>query len=312
LAQLEVAQEGQGGLLGLALDPEFEANGYLYVYHTYRHEPLDASGGRGLRNRVVRLKTLGSVAENPTVILDNIPGGYAHNGGRIKFGPDGRLYIATGDADVPAYAQDLNALAGKILRINKDGSIPQDNPIPGSPIYSLGHRNPLGLTWHPVTGELFATDQGPFRNDEVNRILAGANYGWPEVVGSVGLPQFRDPVILSGIETWGPSSAAFYSGDALPLEWRGRLSLSMLSGQRIVWLDLRPPEYQSIQGRGSLYGRRFGRIGDIIQGPDGNLYFSTNNLDGRGQPREGDDLILRIIPVNGLLGFLPTDWTDSP
>ena len=298
-AELEVAQEGESGLLGLALDPNFETNGHLYVYHTHRNPQ-----GR-LQNRVVRLEDSGARAENPVVILDNIPASRIHNGGRIKFGPDGKLYITTGDAASSPLAQDLNSLAGKILRINKDGTIPQDNPFSGSPVYSFGHRNPQGLAWHPVTGQLFATEHGPVGHDEVNRIEAGANYGWPIIVGDGNDPRFQDPLLQSNIDTWAPSGAAFYSGDALPPKWEGRLVFGTLKRQRIIWLTLRPPLYQAIEDRGDLFGRQFGRIRDVVQGPNGNLYFATNNLDGRGNPREGDDLILRIVPVTGSLGYAP-------
>ncbi|MEE8158306.1 MAG: PQQ-dependent sugar dehydrogenase [Dehalococcoidia bacterium] len=303
-AEVEVAQEGEGGLLGLALDPNFESNGYLYVYHTY-------SSPRGpLLNKVVRLEDRGEKAENPAVILDDIPGSRFHNGGRIKFGPDGKLYIATGDAASNTLAQDLTSLAGKILRINKDGSIPQDNPFPDSPVYSYGHRNPQGLAWHPVTGQLYATEHGPVGHDEVNRIVAGSNYGWPIIIGAGNDRRFQDPVLESGIDTWAPSGAAFYDGDLLPPEWKGRLVFGALRGRRIIWITLRPPEYRAVQDRGSLFGQQFGRIRDVVQGPDGYLYFATNNRDGRGTPGEGDDLILRIVPVRGSLSYLPQSQVD--
>ena len=304
-AEIEVAQEGDNGLLGLALDPDFESNGYLYVYHTYRTP-------RGLLNRVVRLEDAGARGQNTVTILDGIPAAHIHNGGRIKFGPDGKLYITTGDAAAPPLAQDIDSLAGKILRINKDGSVPLDNPFPGSPVYSYGHRNPQGLAWHPVTGQLFATEQGPLGNDEVNRIMAGSNYGWPDVIGISKDSRFRDPILLSGVNTWTPSGAAFYDGNVLPPEWKGRLLFGALRGQRIVWLTLRPPESDAILNQGTLFGRRFGRIHDVVLGPDGHIYFTTSNLDGQGRPREGDDLILRIVPVKGTLGYVPGDQVDSP
>ncbi len=173
----EVVERGEGGLLGLALDPDFAGNGHLYLYHTY-----SGSDG-GLRNRVVRY-TLADRAgarglTEPRVILDDIPAAAIHNGGRIAFGPDGKLYVTTGDAAAPALAQDRDSLAGKILRLNPDGSVPDDNPFPGSPVYSYGHRNPQGLAWQPGTGQLYATEHGPSAHDEVNLIAPGDNYGWP-------------------------------------------------------------------------------------------------------------------------------------
>jgi glucose/arabinose dehydrogenase len=298
-ATLDVAQEGESGLLGLALDPNFKDNGYLYVYHTY------PKSGFKLMNRVVRLEDRGDRAENPVVILDQLPAARIHNGGRLKFGPDGKLYITVGDAASPPLAQGLDSLAGKILRINKDGSIPADNPFPDSPVYSYGHRNPQGLAWHPITGRLFSTEHGPVGHDEVNLIEAGANYGWPDVIRDATNPNFQDPLLQSDLATWAPSGATFYDGNVLPPEWQGRLVFAALRGQRLVWLTLLPPEYRSIQERDSLFGRRFGRLRDVVQGPDGFLYFVTNNLDGRGSPRENDDLLLRIVPVTGSLSYLP-------
>ena len=302
---MEVAQEGEAGLLGLALDPDFESNGHLYVYYTYKN-PRGA-----LRNRVVRWEDAGERGRNPAVILDDIPGARIHNGGRIKFGPDGKLYVTTGDASSSALAQDLDSPAGKILRINGDGSIPHDNPYPNSPVYSYGHRNPQGLAWHPTTGELFATEHGPVGGDEVNRIVAGGNYGWPTAVGTGDDARFRDPALHSGIETWAPSGAAFYSAEVLPPHWKGRLVFGALRGQRIMWVDFRPPDYRQVQEQDALFPRQYGRIRDVVQGHDGYLYFITSNLDGRGNPRQEDDLLLRIAPVTGVLSHLIAP-VDSP
>lgn len=293
----EVTPEGEGGLLGLAIDPNFSTNNYFYVYHTYR-----GPGGR-LANRVVRWQDDGATASGPTIILDNIPGNRIHNGGRIKFGPDGKLYVTTGDAAISSLSQDTLSLAGKILRINPDGSVPSDNPFTGSSVYSYGHRNPQGLAWHPQTGELFATEHGPVGHDEVNLIVPGGNYGWPEVGGDETGQGFIPPVLHSGIETWAPSGAAFYDGDVMPDNWQGRLLFAALRGQRLVWVNFQEPDFRHVQQQDFLFVRKYGRIRDVVLGPDSHLYFLTNNLDGRGRPREGDDLLLRISPVAGILSM---------
>ena len=305
--QIEVASRGESGLLGIAIDPKFDTNNYLYVYHTY------TSNNGKLLNRVVRLTDHQITAAEPTVIIDQIPGSSIHNGGRIKFGPDQKLYISTGDAGFKSLAQDLNSLAGKILRINKDGTIPKDNPFQGSPIYSFGHRNPQGLAWHPKTNQLFVTEHGPIGHDEVNLIKPGFDYGWPQSRSPKnGSAHGRmEPILESGIYTWAPSGAAFCTSDSLPKEWKGRLLFGTLRSKRIIRITFEPPNYQRVQNWEDIYPQRFGRIRDLVQGPDGYIYFSTSNLDGRGSPREGDDYILRIVPVTGALGLLSQFKVDN-
>ncbi len=284
LAEVDVAAVGEGGLLGLAVDPEFDVNGFLYVYYTY-------SDGEGLFNRVVRFRMVGLGLVDETVILDGIPGASIHNGGRLKFGSDGRLYVATGDASEPALAQDVGSLAGKILRINKDGSVPGDNPF-GNLVFSLGHRNPQGLAWHPVSGDLFSTEHGAVRNDEVNVIVAGGNYGWPLVECSDG-EGYEDPVVCFGDVTVAPSGATFYSGDRLP--WKYSLFFGSLRGEhlhRVVFGE----DYGSVLEEEMLLGE-YGRIRDVVE-HDGFLYVATSNRDGRGTARTGDDKIIEITGTN--------------
>ena len=287
VALLPAAETGEAGLMGLALDPAFQQNGHLYVMYTYRN-----SAG-GLTNRVSRLTESQGRAGNETVLLDNLPGATIHDGGRIRFGPDGKLYVTLGDATNTSLPQRLDSPAGKILRINADGSIPSDNPFPGSPVYSLGHRNPQGLTWHPTTGLLFSTEHGPVGNDEVNIIRAGSNYGWPIVSGSGGSPQFADPILVFNPAV-APTGATFYNGSQL-FPWRGSLFFTTLRGQHLHRVTLGGPGFEDVVGQERLFEGEFGRLRDVVEGPDGFLYFTTSNRDGRGSPRAGDDKILRIV-----------------
>ncbi|MQF69631.1 PQQ-dependent sugar dehydrogenase [SAR202 cluster bacterium AD-804-J14_MRT_500m] len=298
-AKIDVVLRGEAGLMGLAVDPHFESNGFLYIYHTYlNNEGL-------LRNQVVRLLDHGTTGEILETILNEIPADRIHNGGRIKFGPDKKLYITTGDADNAPLAQNKASLAGKILRINPDGSIPIDNPFPGSPVYSYGHRNPQGLAWHPVTEQLFATEHGPVGHDELNIIHPGANYGWPIVSGAVSNPRFVDPLLESGLETWAPAGAVIYSNGELPSAWNNRLVFGSLRGNQLVWVMTRPPLYEDVEEVGKSFARKFGRLRDVAEGPDGYIYFTTSNMDGRGNPGVEDDLLLRIVPITGSLSAVP-------
>ena len=271
----QVAHVGEGGLLGIAVHPDFTRNQFIYVYYTYRE-------GNILANRLVRYRKQGDSLTDATIILGGVPGASIHDGGRIKFGPDGYLYIAAGDASIPELAQDLDSLAGKILRIKDDGSIPADNPFPGSPVYSFGHRNPEGLAWDNL-GRLWATEHGSSATDELNLVLPGSNYGWPVIRGDEKSPGMESPVIHSGSDTWAPSGIAF---------WNGSLFFSGLRGQSLfqVSLDSQPPSLKR-QLNGS-----FGRVREVVHGPDGFLYITMSNRDGRGVPTPSDDQIIRVNP----------------
>lgn len=283
----DVAHEGEGGLLGLALDPDFAANHWVYLYYTY-------PAGGGLANKVVRYTETNNTLVDPVVILDGIPAASIHDGGRIAFGPDGKLYVTTGDAAVPELAQDLGSLAGKILRINPDGSIPPDNPFPGSPVYSYGHRNPEGLAWQPGTDALYSTEHGPSGHDEVNLIQPGANYGWPAMRGTEGPSNgYTPPVIESGGNTWAPAGATFVEGTTFP-QWTGSLLFGSLRGTTLWRLDI--PGGSSPPALEPIISDDYGRLRDVVEGPDGNLYILTSNRDGRGSPADDDDRILRIVP----------------
>ena len=291
---LELAVGGEGGLMGLALHPDFPEEPYLYAMHTYR-------GPDGVKNRVIRLEDRGDHGRFDKVIIENIPGGLNHNGGRIAFGPDGMLYVTTGETFEAQLAADLNSLGGKILRLTPEGKVPEDNPFPDSPVYSFGHRNPQGLAWHPETGQLFASEHGPSgefglrAHDEINMIRPGGNYGWPNVVGAPGLKPYADPLVVWKETAVPPAGMAFYDGDLfVAVLGRGaliRISLAQLGpGYRVErierWFAQAPHE------------TRLGRIRDVVAAPDGRLYFLTSNRDGRGSPRPGDDKIYRLELIN--------------
>jgi len=282
----------EGGLLGLALDPNFEQNHFLYLYYTYFEFPFTY-------NKVVRYTESNNALLDEFILVDKIPGGVVHDGGRIKFGPDEKLYITTGDAGNADSAQDLNSLGGKILRINSDGSIPSDNPFSDSLVFSYGHRNPQGIDWDPITGKLVSAEHGPsgergFAHDEINVIESGKNYGWPKVIGGEHDLDFVDPIIHTGDDTWAPSGASFYDSANIP-EWENKYFVATLRGNHLRILDLDIEANQVISSEAVF--SNYGRLRDASMGPDGNLYVLTSNQDGRGSPAENDDRILKIIPI---------------
>jgi glucose/arabinose dehydrogenase len=283
----DVYTEGEAGLLGLALDPDFARTGFVYLYYSARLP------GGGVANRVVRYREAGSRLAERVVLLDGIPAAQIHDGGRIRFGRDGLLYVTAGDAANTGLAQDLGSMAGKILRINRDGTTPRDNPF-SSPVYSYGHRNPQGLDWHPATGDLWAVEHGATGNDEVNVIDAGANYGWPRIEGNQAMSGMRTPITFYN-PAIAPSGASFYRGDRFP-RFANNLFVGTLRGTHLLRLV---PDAASrrIASQEMLLNGRFGRIRDVLPGPDGYLYFATNNRDGRGSPIATDDRILRIAPA---------------
>lgn len=284
LAEIDVAAQGEGGLLGIAVDPEFARNRRLYLYLTYRDDA-------GLRNRVVSYAESGGRLSPPTVVLDGIPGAAIHNGGRIAFGPDRRLYVTTGDAARPELAQDRTSLAGKVLRINPDGSVPQDNPFPGSPVYSYGHRNPQGLAWQPDTRQLYATEHGASGNDELNLVEPGRNYGWPLVQGRAH-GSFRAPLAVYD-SAIAPSGAAWYQGGGMS-PWQGSLLFTTLRGTHLRRATLEEGGAGGVAQQEAVFDDRFGRLRDVQVGPDGQLYMVTSNRDGRGDPSAEDDRVLQV------------------
>jgi glucose/arabinose dehydrogenase len=285
----EVAHIGEGGLMGLAKHPDYPDQKYLYVMHTYQEN-------NAIFNRITRYYDTDTTIEFDKVIVDRIPGSRVHNGGRIAFGPDGMLYITTGDTWQSEIAQDINNLGGKILRLTPDGDIPADNPFDNSPVYSLGHRNPQGIAWHPETGDLFSSEHGPSGEfglrdkDIINVIESGNNYGWPMVLGDANVEPYVDPIIMWQQAT-PPSGMTF---------WNNRLFVATLRSQALIRIDVTMSsnsyEVTSIDRlfANDWFSGTYGRLRNAVVGPDNALYILTNNLDGRGRPRQGDDKILRL------------------
>lgn len=277
---VDVKPSGEGGLLGMTLSPSFNEDKLLYLYYTYSEDS-------NTYNRVSQFTFNVHNLEDETIIVDEIPGNEFHNGGRIKFGPDDKLYITTGDAQEESLPQDMNSLAGKILRVNPDGSIPSDNPFLGSRIFALGIRNSQGLAWHPVTGDLFASDHGPKSRDEVNLIEPGGNYGWPEITCDQEDSQYINPITCYTDFTLAPSGIDFHTrenGEEISLYVAG------LRGNQVMRIDL-DREGNFIREESILQG--FGRIRNVVQHEEG-IYILTNNTDGRGSPTPGDDKILKV------------------
>ena len=267
---------GEGGSLGLAVSPDYEDDQYVYAYYTTDRD-----------NRVVRFR----LGEEPEPILTGIPFNTYHDGGRIAFGPDGMLYVATGDAGDPSNSQDRSSLGGKILRLTPDGEVPEDNPFRNNPLYSYGHRNVEGLAWDE-RGRLYASEFGLNRYDEVNLIEPGENYGWPEVEGEGGEALgYVDPITTWSTSEASPSGAEILKNGAIP-QWEGDLFVAALRGERLWRLELGPDA--NVVERDQLLRDEIGRIRNVVQAPDGSLWVTTSNLDGRGTPAPQDDRILRL------------------
>lgn len=290
----EVASRGEAGLMSIALHPDYAQNKELYLVLTYE------KNGK-LVNKIVRFRDEGDTLTHETVILDDIPGAEFHAGSRIAFGPDGRLYATTGDATDKTSPQNVGSLGGKVLRVNPDGSIPPNNPFPKSPVWSFGHRNAQGLAWHPQTRELYITEHGPSifdgpaGGDEVNHIVRGSNYGWPVVSHEEKRSGMVAPILLF-TPAEAPASAMFYTSDVLP-QFKNDLFFGALAGKGLVRVRIDNKDPDKVVAYEKLSAVRFGRIRDVTEGPDGFIYFSTSNRDGRGDPASADDRIFRIRPV---------------
>ena len=273
VAEFPASNTAEGGLLGLELDPDYENNHFLYLYQTY----LDITTHQ---NKVVRYTINNNQITDELVLIDKIPGALWHDGGRIKFGPDEMLYITTGDATNANLSQDTASLAGKILRINSDGTVPSDNPF-NSPVFSYGHRNPQGLAWNE-NGILVSSEHGPsgergYAHDEINVIERGKNYGWPIIVGDSNDMVYTNPILHSGDITWAPSGLLYYYSDKIP-EWKGKFLVATLRGEHVMVLDL-DLENGVVNSAEKIFQGDYGRIRNLMQSPDGDVFMLTSNND---------------------------------
>ncbi|HEY1041452.1 MAG TPA: PQQ-dependent sugar dehydrogenase [Candidatus Paceibacterota bacterium] len=275
-----VIETSEGGLLGMALHPKFVENKFLYIYFTTKANNKTV-------NRVVRYVFDGKSVSGAKTIIDAIPAGSVHNGGRIAFGPDGYLYIATGEAGEEKLAQDINSLGGKILRIKDDGGIPIDNPFKNA-VYSYGHRNPQGLAWDANDG-LWSTEHGrsgvQSGYDELNYIEKGGNYGWPIIEGDETKEGMHVPVLHSGATTtWAPSSLAYLDG---------KLYFNGLKGKTLYVVPV--TSSGKVGELSTMFANTYGRLRAVTSLKDGSLLIATSNKDGRGDPQEGDDKVLKVM-----------------
>ncbi|MGX1927805.1 PQQ-dependent sugar dehydrogenase [Flagellimonas sp. 2504JD4-2] len=303
-AQLPVANWQAAGLSGMALSPDFENNGFLYVLGTFR------KGRDGFVNRVYRFTDDKNQGVDSTLIVADLPSISTHSGGALDFGPDGKLYVAMGDNENISLVQKLDNTTGKILRYNPDGSIPVDNPFPGSPVYAFGLRNPQGFAWDAKSKEMYATEHGPSgfesesyreHQDELNIIVKGGNYGWPIVSGMHMDERFYKPLV-EWTPAIAPSGLCIVNNENSP--WFGDLLVGALYGQHLRRIRLhRDNGTVSVENEERLFENELGRIRMVEEGPDGAIYFTTSNIDTPGEPKrrisqKNDDRLFRLTVPN--------------
>ena len=288
----DVESTGESGLMSVALHPQFSSNHFIYLSYAYARDKV----------RVARYRETPEGLVDRKVIIEDIPAAQFHAGCRIRFGPDGKLYITTGDATQRELAQQLNSLAGKTLRLNDDGTVPQDNPFVGQQnarpeIWTYGHRNSQGMDWQPGSNLMFQTEHGPSGfdgpggGDEVNIVERGKNYGWPLIHHNETRVGLESP-LLEYTPACAPASGMFYRGSVFP-QFKGNFFFGCLAGQRLIRVEL---VGRRVVSQEDLI-KGYGRIRDVAEGPDGFLYFSTSNRDGRGKPAADDDRITRLVPA---------------
>lgn len=295
VAEVGVAHQGEGGLLGIVLHPGFAQNRLFVVYFT-----ADKGGGTVNRIQRFRLADDGLGATPERILLDDIPARQFHDGGRLRIGPDGMLYVGTGDAGVPDRSQDPGSPAGKLLRIHPDGGIPPDNPIPGNPLFLLGLRNPQGFDW--FDGDtLIVADHGPSGelgrrgHDEITVAHKGENLGWPTIFGC----QEREGLItpsISWVNAVPPGGLALYTSDSIPA-WKGSVLVSSLGARHLHRIVFDPNDRKRVQSHEVYLDGTFGRLREAILGPDGALYLTTSNCDGRGTCPPEKDKLLKVLPA---------------
>ena len=296
----DVEPTGESGLMGLTLHPQFAQNHLLYLAYAYR------GGDDEQRVRVVRFRETGSALTDRKVIIEDIPAAQFHAGTRLRFGSDGKLYITTGDATSREIAQQLGSLGGKTLRLNDDGTVPPDNPFVNQTgarpeIWTYGHRNAQGMDFQPGTNLMFQTEHGPSGfdgpggGDEVNIVERGKNYGWPLIHHTQTRAGLEAP-LLEYTPAVAPSGATFYRGtnaNGFP-QFKGNFFFTTLRGEALIRVVL---DGRRVVSQERLLDHKYGRLRDVIEGPDGALYFATSNRDGRGRPAKDDDRVMRLVPA---------------